>query len=104
VHADSGEHEAAGQRGEARQVARKAAEGEQEPAREQPDVEQQARHPRLGGDGDRRVVRGGGLRLAALQVSELRVGVLEVADPDARRRMVSRDLDPVADQLPAAAG
>jgi len=104
VHAHGGEDEATTQRGQACRVAREASEGEQEATREEPDVEEQARHARLGGDGDRRGVRGGGFRLAAFQVRDLRVGVLEVADPYASGRMMHRDLDPVANQLPAAAG
>jgi len=103
VHRDRGEDEPADERGQARQVAREAAEGEQEPAHEEPGVERQARQAGLRSDGDRRVVRGGGLRLAALQVGELRVGALEAADPYACDGMVHGELGSLANQLPTAA-
>jgi len=104
VHGDGGEDEPAHECRQPRQVGREAAEREQEPAREQPDVEGEADDPGLGCHRDRRGVRGGGLRLLPFEVSQLGVGVLEAADADACDRMVDRDPAPFANELAAASG
>src|SRR5439155_1376786 len=52
------------------------------PGDEEPDQADEPGHSRLGGDGDRRVVRSRGFRLLAPQVLLLPVGVLEAPDAD----------------------
>jgi len=103
VDADRGEDEAARERGRADEVAAAAAEGEGEAGDDEPGQERQARDSRLRRDGDRRVVRRAGPGRLRAQVGLLRVGVLERADADADDRVVLGDLDPVSDELRAAA-
>jgi len=88
VDADHGEDEAEDERCSSGEGRADAAEGEQDPGDEEPDQEDEAGHSRLGRDGDRRVVRGRGLRLLAPQVLLLPVGVLEAADADPDHGMV----------------
>jgi len=49
-------------------------------------------------------VRRGRVRLSALQVRQLRIGVLEAADADPGDRVVDRDVQAAAHERPAAAG
>ena len=53
----------------------------------------------LRGDGDRRRVRGGGLRFLALQVREIRVGPPKAADTDTEQGMVHREARALRDEL-----
>ena len=97
VDADRDEDEPEDHRGLAGEVGGGPAEGEQEPGDEEPDQQRESGYPRFGRDGDRRVVRGGRLRLLAAQVLLLRVAVLEAADTDPDHGMVDGELESVRD-------
>jgi len=103
VDPDCGEDEPEDDRCLAGEVGGCAAEREQEPGNEEPGQQGQPRDARLGRDGDRRVVRGGRLRLLALEVLLLSVGVLEASDPDSDHGVMDRQFHAVGDELRTAA-
>src|SRR5207245_10035188 len=103
VHGDRGESEAEHYGRAAGKGAGNATQRDEEGDADEPDEEREAGQARLCGDGHRRIVRRGALRLLSLQMLLLCVRTLEAPDADAEDGMMHREPHAVDDELRTAA-